>query len=199
MTDAAEGPRPPDRADADPDLQAVTVGERVPLNGPIRLSEYDAEWPGRFEALAGRVRAALGDRVVRLEHVGSTSVPGLAAKPVIDLVLAVVDSADEAAYVPALEANGFRLRIREPAWFGHRLLEATDVAANLHVFSVGCEELDRMIAFRDWIREHDDDRCRYEATKRDLAGRFWQHVQHYADAKIDVVAEILSRALKSSG
>jgi GrpB-like predicted nucleotidyltransferase (UPF0157 family) len=180
---------------SDERLTAVTVGERVPHNNTIHLAPYDPEWPMQFAQLAGRIREALSDRVLQLEHVGSTSVPGLSAKPIIDMLLAVADSANEDAYVPLLERAGFVLRIREPDWFEHRLLKSPEVDANLHVFSVGCSEIDRMLAFRDWLRGHEDDRLLYERTKRDLAARTWRHVQHYADAKSDVVRRIMARAL----
>lgn len=176
-------------------LRAVTLAERVRVEGSINLVPYDPEWPSRGSLLSGRIRDALGERVVLVEHVGSTSVPGLAAKPVIDIVLAVADSADEAAYVPALEAAGFRLRIREPGWFEHRLLEATDVDSNVHVFSSGCDEIARMVAFRDRLRVDEGERRLYEEAKRELAARTWADLQHYADAKTDVVRQILARAL----
>jgi GrpB-like predicted nucleotidyltransferase (UPF0157 family) len=137
---------------------------------------------------------ALGDRALRLEHTGSTSVPGLAAKPIIDITLLVPDSADEPAYAPALEAAGYVLRIREPHWLEHRLFKGPDTDVNLHVFSEGCVELDRMVGFRDRLRAHPDDRDLYERTKRELATRTWRHVQHYADAKTGVVEEIIARA-----
>ena len=159
--------------------------------------DYDPAWPARFEALAVRVNEALGARVLELHHVGSTSVPGLAAKPLIDMVLIVADSAVEAAYVPRLERAGWTLRIREPEWFEHRLLKSADPANNLHVFSVGCEEPRRMLAFRDHLRADPADRALYEETKRRLAGRTWAVTQDYADAKTDVVSEIMRRALAS--
>jgi GrpB-like predicted nucleotidyltransferase (UPF0157 family) len=175
-------------------LYAVTVGERVPHNDTVELAPYDPHWPSRFAMLAERIRAALDERVFLLEHVGSTSVPGLCAKPVIDIVLAVPDSADEPSYVPALEAAGFRLRIREPDWFAHRCFECLEVKGNLHVFTAGCEEIARMLRFRDWLRAHDEDRRAYEDEKRELAARKWKHVQDYADAKTGIVHEILARA-----
>jgi GrpB-like predicted nucleotidyltransferase (UPF0157 family) len=178
----------------DEQLQAVTVGERKPHNAPIALAEYDPAWPELFEREAERIRMALGDRALRLEHTGSTSVPGLAAKPIIDITLLVPDSADEPAYAPALEAAGYVLRIREPHWLEHRLFKGPDTDVNLHVFSEGCVELDRMVGFRDWLRAHPDDRELYERTKRELATRTWRHVQHYADAKTGVVEEIIARA-----
>jgi GrpB-like predicted nucleotidyltransferase (UPF0157 family) len=178
----------------DEDLQAVTIGERKPHDAPVTLVDYDPAWPALFEREANRIRAALGDTVVRLEHTGSTSVPGLAAKPIIDITLIVPDSADEAAYLPQLEAEGYVLRIREPHWHEHRVLKGPDTDVNLHVFSPGSVELERMVGFRDWLRAHPDDRELYERTKRDLAARTWRHIQHYADAKTAVVEEIIARA-----
>ena len=125
--------------------------------------------------------------------------PGLAAKPRIDLLLIVADTADEAAYVPALAAAGYVLHIREPDWYEHRLFKGPDTDINLHVFSAGCEEIDRMLLFRDWLRAHPDDRQLYERTKRELARRDWTHLQNYADAKTGVVAAIMRRAQQGSG
>jgi GrpB-like predicted nucleotidyltransferase (UPF0157 family) len=182
---------------AEEHLATVRIGERKPLNSPIHLVPYDPRWPSEFTRLADGIRRALGDRILLLEHVGSTSVPGLAAKPVIDIVLAVADSADESSYVPPLEGEGFVLRIREPDWFEHRLFKAPGTEGNLHVFSAGSEEISRMLAFRDWLRIDEEDRKRYEKTKRALAKRTWKHVQDYADAKSGIVQEILARALRS--
>jgi GrpB-like predicted nucleotidyltransferase (UPF0157 family) len=175
-------------------LRAAHVQPLVPLNGPIYLAEYDPEWPRLYAREAERIRAALGDRVRLLEHAGSTAVPGLAAKPRIDIVLAVPDSADETAYLPALRAVGYTLAIREPEWFEHRVCKGPDTDVNLHIFSDGCDEIARMLRFRDWLRTHDDDRQLYERTKRELAARTWRYTQHYADAKSVVVRAILARA-----
>ena len=151
-------------------------------------------WPVLYAREAEQIRGALGDRVVRLEHVGSTSVPGLAAKPVVDIALEVPDTRDEDAYVADLEAAGYTLRIREPEWFEHRLLKRTQPPVNLHVFSAGCEETDKMLLFRDWVRSNAQDRDLYLRTKRALAARRWKYVQQYADSKTAVVDEILARA-----
>jgi GrpB-like predicted nucleotidyltransferase (UPF0157 family) len=175
-------------------MRAVTVGERQPHRAPVELVEYDPEWPALYRHEEERIRAALGERALRVEHAGSTSVPGLAAKPVIDIVLEVADTTDEDAYVPALEAAGYVLRIREPDWFEHRLLKDVDPSVNLHVFPAGCPEVERMLAFRDHLRANEADRELYEQTKRELAGRTWEHVQHYADAKSEVVEQIMARA-----
>ncbi len=178
----------------DAQLRAVHVNGLTPLAQPIQIADYDPAWPTLFAREATRVRSALGDRASRLEHVGSTSVPGLAAKPLIDLLLVVENTADETAYVPALEAAGYALHIREPDWYEHRLFKGPDTDINLHVFSTGCPEIDRMLLFRDWLRAHPDDRQRYERTKRELAGQGWTYMQHYADAKTTVVEEIIRRA-----
>jgi GrpB-like predicted nucleotidyltransferase (UPF0157 family) len=158
----------------------------------VTICEYDPEWPRLYEREAARIRGALGD--VDVAHVGSTSVPGLAAKPIIDILLLVPDSRDEPAYVPALEAAGYVLKFREPDWFEHRMFNGPDTRIHLHVFTAGEPEAARMLRFRDHLRAHDADRELYERTKRELAERDWQVGQDYADAKTAVVKEILARA-----
>jgi GrpB-like predicted nucleotidyltransferase (UPF0157 family) len=187
-------PDPRDTAAYDIALTSMTVGPLSPLSGPLEVRDYDPAWPDAYRRKASRVIEALGERVVTLEHVGSTSVPGLAAKPIIDMVLEVPDSSDEPAYVPALEAAGYALRIREPSWFEHRMLRPPDRSAHLHVFSAGCPETRRMVRFRDHLRTSAADRELYATTKRELAAREWKYMQQYADAKTDVVAEIMARA-----
>lgn len=182
----------------DEQLRAVTIGEVTPLHGTILLAPYNPEWPAMFALLEKQIRDLLGARVLLLEHVGSTSIPGLSAKPIIDMVLAVEDSADEISYVPPLAAAGYVLKIREPDWFEHRLLKSPVTDGNLHVFSRACEGIDRMLAFRDQLRSSDADRRLYERTKQELAARRWKYVQNYADAKSDVVTDILTRAAAPS-
>jgi GrpB-like predicted nucleotidyltransferase (UPF0157 family) len=179
---------------SDEELQKVTVGKLKPHNATIHLEEYDPRWPELFKREAKRIRSALGDKMLRLEHVGSTSVPGLCAKPVIDILLVVKDSSDESAYVPALEKAGYLLRIREPEWFEHRLFKGPDTDINLHVFSLGAEEIDRMLRFRDWLRSQEADRKKYARVKRRLAKKKWRHIQNYADAKSSIIREIMERA-----
>jgi GrpB-like predicted nucleotidyltransferase (UPF0157 family) len=175
-------------------ILTVTIGERKPLNSTIYLAPYDPAWPSLFTQLEAQIRRALGADMLLLEHVGSTAVPGLSAKPIIDMVLAVADSSDEPSYVPRLVEEGYTLRIREPDWYEHRMLKATATQGNLHVFSEGCKEIERMLLFRDWLRSHARDRLRYEEAKRELAARTWKYTQNYADAKSDVIQEILDRA-----
>lgn len=164
----------------------------------VLIAEYAHEWPVLFAREAERVRGVLGERVLRLEHVGSTSVPGLAAKPIIDMLLAVADASDEAAYVPDMLEAGYILRIREPEWFEHRLFKGPAADINLHVFSEDCQEIERMLRFRDRLRAAPEDRDLYLRTKRELAEREWETTQHYADAKTDVVNVILERASRAS-
>ncbi|RZB17584.1 GrpB family protein [Streptomyces sp. F001] len=181
------------------EIEAAHLGEARKLNGQVTLVEYDPQWPQVFEREAERIRDRLGHVEHRIEHVGSTSVPGLPAKPVIDMLLIVPDSADETAYVPPLEGIGFQLVIQEPEWYEHRVLRRHGLApsaesANLHVLSTGCPEVGRMLRFRDRLRTHSGDRELYARTKRSLSQQSWQYMQNYADAKTEVVEEILGRA-----
>lgn len=166
----------------------------VRADGPIRLADPDPEWAMQYAREEKRIRAALGPRAAQVEHVGSTSVPGLAAKPVIDIVLTVIDSADEAEYLPDVEAAGYVLQFREPDWYAHRFLRDRDPDVQLHVFTVGSPEVERMLLFRDRLRTRSEDRELYERTKRELAARRWDYIQDYADAKSAVIEEIISRA-----
>ena len=179
----------------DGQIIAATVGQRLPHNGPIKIVEYDPEWAALYDCVRTRIQAALGGKALLIEHVGSTSVPGLPAKPFIDVLLVVAKSADESAYVPDLEAAGYWLRIREQEWHEHRMLKGLDPDLKLHVFSPRCPEIDRMLLFRDWLRKNESDRKLYERTKRELASRIWKYTQNYADAKSTVVEEILARAM----
>lgn len=163
------------------------------LNGPVQLESYDTEWPRLYEREAERIRSVLGDQVLLLEHVGSTSVPGLAAKPVIDILLVVADPAGEAAYIPSLERTGYRLVARHPGWHQHRMLAGPDTDINLHVLPPGSTETERTLRFRDRLRASEADRELYERTKRQLAARQWTHLRQYTDAKAEVIETILAR------
>jgi GrpB-like predicted nucleotidyltransferase (UPF0157 family) len=186
--------------DYDPD-DDPWVGGRPDVS-PIAVADPDPSWPAQFEELAQRIRRALGDRVLELEHVGSTSVPGLPAKPVIDIDLTVADSSDERTYVPALEAEGFTLRIREPRWHEHRCLAAASPRCNLHVWSPDSPEVIRHRMFRDWLREHPEDRVRYAEAKRasaDASNSAAEDVMAYNLRKQPVVREILDRMFRAHG
>lgn len=181
--------------ETDEEMAALRVsGVATPHNAKIQLAAYDSAWPAQFEGEAAKIRAALGDGAIILEHVGSTPVPGLSAKPIIDILLAVADSSDEDAYVPALTAQGYRLHAREPDWEQHRVMKGEQPDVNLHVFTVGSREIPRMLGFRDRCRNVPDERRLYEETKRRLADQVWRHVQHYANAKAEIVEAIIARA-----
>ncbi len=173
----------------DAHLDSVLIGGREPAT--ITVVDYDSEWPARFAVMAAAVRRALGRRARCVEHIGSTSVPGLPAKPIIDMLLTVDDVADEAAYVPPLESVGFVLRVREP---GHRMLRTPQKDVHLHVYEPDRREVRDYLDLRDWLRVHNEDRSLYAATKRRLAQQPWSDMNYYADAKTDVVLQILARA-----
>jgi GrpB-like predicted nucleotidyltransferase (UPF0157 family) len=175
-------------------IRAATVGKLTPFDACIVLADYHPDWPELFLREAYKVHAALTDRALRIEHVGSTAVPGLIAKPIIDIVLVVTDSSDEAAYVSDLEAAGYVLHIREPNWHEHRMFKGRDPDVNLHVFSPSCREIERMLRFREWLRGNASDRDLYAHTKRELAQRQWTFRQNYADAKTPVIEGIMARA-----
>ena len=177
-------------------LQNVTIGPVALHNQRIYLSPYDKNWPILFRQEAKKILKVLGHKAQFVEHVGSTSVPFLAAKPILDILLLVPNSSQEKSYVAALETIGYTLRIREPEWFEHRMLKKNEPRVHLHVFSTGCEEAKRMLIFRDWLRTHDEDRNLYEKTKQELARQQWKYVQDYADAKTKVIQKILQRAYR---
>lgn len=165
------------------EINAARVELEVWTPEAVEVVEPDPAWAEAYAAARDRVLTALEGRVLAIEHVGSTSVPGLWAKPVIDLDLTVEDSSDEEAWLPPLEAAGFVLRVREPEWEEHRCLRGTDPAANLHVFSPGAREPRRHLMFRNWLRSHPDDRDRYAEVKRDVAARGFSDAMLYNNAK----------------
>lgn len=163
----------------------------------IEIVDPDAAWPEIFEVLRSRIVGALGDRVLAIEHIGSTSVPGLAAKPIIDIDLTVADTDHEDAFVPALEALGFVLRVREPWWLGHRCLVSAEPAANLHVWPPDSPEAARHRIFRDWLRADEADRQRYAAVKHEVAADGL--MSEYNARKQGVIREIYARAFAAAG
>ena len=162
-------------------------------SGTVRVVPYDPTWPGRAAELIASIREALGESVLVLEHVGSTSVPGLSAKPVLDLVLTVPDSADEDAYVPPLQPLGLVLHIREAQWDEHRMLTTRDRSVNLHVFGPDATEPPRLVAFRDWLRTHDEDRDAYGALKISLAEQGFERVMDYNNHKAAFIYDVYER------
>jgi len=182
--------------DQNPDEDPWVLGPPKPAR--VEVVPYNDEWPARFEALAADIRTALGPAALDIEHVGSTSVPGLAAKDIIDIDLTVPDPADETRYVPRLEEAGYVLTIREPSFHQHRCLTFPEPRVNLHVFGPDCPETIRHRMFRDWLRAHPDDRDLYEqAKKQAIPGG--GHVMDYNLRKQDVVREIYDRMFRAAG
>ncbi|MEU5964474.1 GrpB family protein [Micromonospora parva] len=174
-------------------VDAGLVGEPPRAWASIVIEEYDPAWAQRFVAVRTSIVEALGDVALGVEHVGSTAVPGLAAKPIIDVDLTVEDTATESAYLPALERFGYRLVLREPWWHGHRMLVGPAEDVNLHAWPQGAPEPVRHRLFRDWLRSHPDDRERYAEAKRRLARDTAHRPRDYSLAKNDVIDEIYAR------
>jgi GrpB-like predicted nucleotidyltransferase (UPF0157 family) len=166
----------------------VILGDREP--GRITIVEYDLAWPHRFEEERRRITRVLGTSALRIEHIGSTSVPSLAAKPIVDILVEVRQVEDEDAYRRRLEDSGYVLRVREPE---HRMFRTPAKDVHVHLWSAP-DEIERHLTFRDWLRRNQADRQLYERTKRELAGRRWKDMNAYADAKSGVIAEIMARA-----
>ena len=164
----------------------------------IRIAEYDSGWPSKFERHAKIIAGAIGGSVLRIEHIGSTSVPGLGAKPIIDILVVVPNSANESAYLPQLEGAGYVLRVREPEWNQHRMLRTRDKDVHIHIYSAGCPEIQRNLGFRDRLRTNADDRRLYEQVKRGLAAKEWPDMNAYAQAKTEVIESIIASALPKS-
>jgi len=156
----------------------------------IKIVDYDPAWPKKFEKHARVIAGALGQSALRVEHIGSTSVPDLAAKAIIDILVVVPDSADESTYLPQLEKAGYVLRVREPDWNEHRMFRTPEADVHIHIYSAGCPEIQRNLTFRDRLRRNIDDRRRYEQTKRELATKQWSDMNAYADAKTEVIESI---------
>src|SRR5450432_3207768 len=165
----------------------------------IVIVDYDPRWPEQFQKHAEFLSRVLGSKVRAIEHVGSTSVPELAAKPIIDIDILVEDSGDEATYLPALVQAGYVLRVREPDWHQHRMFRTPELDVHVHIFSQGCVEVTRHIAFRDRLRACKEDRLLYESLKRKLAKEDWSDMNAYARAKTEVVGQIIARALREVG
>lgn len=173
--------------------QDATRLVREPPNGwrPVVIEDYDPVWADRYDTVAAALLGALGDLVLGLEHVGSTSVPGLAAKAIVDVDLTIADTEDESRYVPALERLGYVLVLREPWWHGHRMLVDAEEDVHLHVWPQGTPEVTRHRLLRDWLRTHPDDRELYASTKRRLAREAADG--DYTMAKSDVIDAIFER------
>ncbi|RKS75322.1 GrpB-like predicted nucleotidyltransferase (UPF0157 family) [Motilibacter peucedani] len=169
-----------------PDVTTVElVGGVEPLR--LQLRDYDERWPVVYREHERRIRRALAPADVDVEHIGSTAVPGLAAKPIVDIVVAVDDITAEEDYLDALLAAGYVLRVREP---GHRLVRTPARDVHVHVYGRGDAAVGEYLLLRDHLRSHEEDRALYESTKRTLLSREWDDMNAYADAKTAVIEEI---------
>ena len=192
------GPEVTERFHGTPEQMAsAVVGEPPTRWSSVQIENYDPVWVERFRAQEALIRGALGGAVVELEHVGSTSVPGLAAKPIIDIDLTLENTVDEDQYVPALESAGFRLLLREPEWHQHRMLVDAEEDVHLHVWPSGAPEAIRHRLFRDWLRTHPEDRDLYAATKNRIARETIDRPGDYTLAKSDVIDAIFERIFQA--
>jgi GrpB-like predicted nucleotidyltransferase (UPF0157 family) len=168
------------------------------IGGPekrdIVVVVYKPEWPKKFKKHAENIRSALRDTALQIEHIGSTSVPGLAAKPIIDILVVVPDSSNESAYLAQLEKAGYVLRVREPDFHEHRMMRTPEQDVHIHIFSPGSPEVERYLLFRNRLREDPEARSRYEEVKRELATRVWSDMNAYAAAKTKIIEEIIKSA-----
>jgi GrpB-like predicted nucleotidyltransferase (UPF0157 family) len=168
----------------------------------IVITEYDEQWPRLAAIEVQRITDALGEQLVSLEHVGSTSVPGLPAKPILDLDLAVPDPVQEDAYIPQLEAAGYEFRFRERSWHEHRFLRRDVPHVNLHVFGPGSPELIRHRLLRDWLRTHPDDAAAYADIKRrsaEASNASAEEVMDYNRRKEPFIRDLLDRIFRAEG
>lgn len=179
-------------------IQKVIVNGNVEHNQTIQLNPYDEKWPALFEREKERILKILKDKALMIEHIGSTSVSGLMAKPIIDILLVVEDAGKEEDYMDDLCRHGYILRVREPDFENHHMFKGPDTDIHLHVFSKGSKEIEKYLLFRNYLRLHDDARELYENTKKELAKKTWKYVQNYADAKSEVVQKILSEAIQEN-
>ena len=180
-------------------MAAALVGEPPTKWQSTVIEDYDPAWEDRFTAASSALSGILGGMIVGIEHVGSTSVPGLAAKPIIDIDLLIEDTAQETRYIPALERVGYRLVLREPWWHGHRMLVSPEEDVHLHVWPQTAPEPIRHKLFRDWLRSHPEDRDLYATTKRRLARDTAHQPGDYSLAKNDVIDDIYARIFATDG
>jgi GrpB-like predicted nucleotidyltransferase (UPF0157 family) len=183
MSDSSDG--------LDAYLDEILIGGREPVE--VVICEYDPSWPARFERERQRLLSALGETAVGIEHIGSTAVPGLGAKPIVDILVTVEAMEPDDRYRADLEASGYVLRVSEP---DHRMYRTPERDVHVHVWPASHEEVERYLVLRDWLRYDEPDRLLYARRKRELAGR-WPDMNHYAEAKSDVIVPILERATRA--
>lgn len=167
---------------------------------PIILQDYDPLWPRTFEMLRSRIAVVLTGITETIEHVGSTAVPGLAAKPIIDMDVLLASTSDLPLVIVRLASEGYehegdlgvtgREAFRAPA---------RDCAHHLYVCGPGSPPYLQHVAFRDYLRTHAQDADAYAALQRDLSAKFPYDRDAYTDGKSEFIAEILKRAAAHGG
>ncbi|WP_019145570.1 GrpB family protein [Aeromicrobium massiliense] len=173
-----------------PDVTALELVGGVEKR-TLLLADPDPRWTDVYAVHAQRIRTALGAVAVQVEHIGSTAVPGLAAKSIVDVLVTVDDVTAEEDYLDPLLDAGYELRVREP---GHRLVRTPARDVHVHVLAVGDPAADDYLLLRDQLRADAGDRDLYERTKRALLEREWADMNAYAEAKTEVVETIKARA-----
>lgn len=171
----------------------------VPPIENIEVVAYDPSWPEIYSALESKIKNKLGSNLLKIDHVGSTAVPGLVAKPVIDIDVTVADAADEEVYLLAFEDLGYRLIVREPRFHGHRLFHYENPRVNLHVFTHGTPETARHLLFRDWLRQSEKDCKLYADAKFEAIKGCSFDIHKYHENKSKVVHDIYQRIFKHLG
>lgn len=165
------------------------------IGGPekraIVIEPYSSAWPDIFEEHRRRINDVLGGVACRVDHIGSTAVKGLAAKPIIDIQVSVLDVEQEASYLEPLVAAGYQPRVREP---GHRMFRTPELHVHLHVCDAGSDWERRHLLLRDWLRQSAADRQAYAELKTQLQTQGWETMNHYADAKTVLISEMTVRA-----
>ena len=168
---------------------------------PIVIVEYDPEWPQKYERARADILAAAGDVIRRIEHIGSTSVPGLAAKPVIDILIGV-DALEATMPVLGERLAPLGYQARQFGEAGHGYLRRKVDGVRTHhvpVYEAATIEGHADLVFRDWLRTHQEDAAAYERLKRDMAVLHYENREAYVDSKTEIVREILGRARAARG
>jgi GrpB-like predicted nucleotidyltransferase (UPF0157 family) len=161
---------------------------------PIEVVDYDPAWPDRFEQWRDRIAATIGPAAKRIEHVGSTSVPGLPAKPIIDVQVSVTDMTAQQTYVPALEQIGVQLRSRDTLHRYFRPFPGMPREVHVHVCDLGSEWEHEHLLFRDYLRAHPHDARAYAEAKREAVLIWADDGWAYTDAKTEAILNILDKA-----
>jgi GrpB-like predicted nucleotidyltransferase (UPF0157 family) len=161
-------------------------------DGELYLLDYQPAWPRLFEEEAERIRAACGDRLVGIEHIGSTSIPGLAAKPILDIMPLLVSFEEGFDIVPNMEGLGYEYKGEYGIPRRHYFVKGTPRTHHVHMYEADDDEVVRHLLFRDYLREYADTAAEYESLKRRLAAEVPR--EDYPEAKTGFVAQVLARA-----